>query len=79
MTDRSLTSRDGIREAMAYVLPQVNSAPTVAGYSPSQWVLGFQPNFPGDLLGDGLNPAHLGGSETLKPCCNDELQQRWLL
>ena len=66
MTDRSLTSRDGLREAMAYVLPQVNSAPTVAGYSPSQWVLGFQPNFPGDLLGDGLNPAHLGGSETFE-------------
>ena len=65
MTDRSLTSRDGLREAMAYVLPQVNSA-TVAGYSPSQWVLGFQPNFPGDLLGDGLNPAHLGGSETFE-------------
>ena len=66
MTDRSLTSRDGLREAMAYVLPQVNSAPTVAGYSPSQWVLGFQPSFPGDLLGDGLNPAHLGGSETFE-------------
>ena len=35
ITDRSLTSRDGLRKAMAYVLPQVNSAPTVADYSPS--------------------------------------------
>ena len=35
ITDRSLTSRDGLRKAMSYVLPQVNSAPTVADYSPS--------------------------------------------
>ena len=26
------------------------------------WVLGFQPNFPGDLTAEGLSPAQLGGS-----------------
>ena len=45
-----------------YVLPQINSTPSVAGFSPSQWVLGFQPDFPGELLAEGLNPSHLGGN-----------------
>ena len=62
MDDLKLTSIDGLRQALAYVLPQINSTPTVAGFSPSQWVLGFQPNFPGDLLAEGLNPSHLDGS-----------------
>ncbi len=62
MDDLELTSIDGLRQALAYVLPQINSTPTVAGFSPSQWVLGFQPNFPGDLLAEGLNPSHLDGS-----------------
>ena len=61
MDDLKLTSIDGLRQALAYVLPQINSTPTVAGFSPSQWVLGFQPNFPGDLLAEGLNPSHLDG------------------
>lgn len=52
LTDLKLDTVDGIRQALAYVLPQINSSPTVAGFSPSQWVLGFQPNFPGDLLKD---------------------------
>ena len=38
----------------------------MAGYSPSQWVLGFQPSLPGDFVGDGLNPAHLGGSASFE-------------
>jgi hypothetical protein len=45
-----------------FVLPQINSQPTVAGYSPAQWVLGYQPAFPGDLLQEQINPAQLGGS-----------------
>ena len=31
MDDRGLQDLDGLRQALAYVLPQVNSAPTVAG------------------------------------------------
>ena len=34
MNDRGLKDVDGLRQALAYVLPQVNSSPTVAGYSP---------------------------------------------
>ena len=46
-----------------FVLPQINnSQTTVAGYSPAQWVLGYQPAFPGDLLQEQINPAQLGGS-----------------
>ena len=62
LTDLNLTTVDGIRQALAYVLPQINSSPTVAGFSPAQWVLGYQPNFPGDLTAEGLSPAQLGGT-----------------
>ena len=61
MDDMQLTSVNGLREALAYTLPQINSTPSVAGYSPSQWVIGYQPGFPGDLLAEGLNPTHLDG------------------
>jgi len=62
MDDLKLSSINGLREALAYTLPQINSNPSVAGYSPSQWVIGYQPGFPGDLLAEGLNPCHLDGS-----------------
>ena len=62
MDDLDLHTVDGLRQALAYVLPQINSTPSVAGFSPSQWVLGFQPDFPGELLAEGLNPSHLGGN-----------------
>ena len=62
MGDLDLHTVDGLRQALAYVLPQINSTPSVAGFSPSQWVLGFQPDFPGELLAEGLNPSHLGGN-----------------
>ena len=62
MNDLGLQTVDGLRQALAYVLPQVNSTPSVAGFSPAQWVIGYQPAFPGDLLAEGLNPSHLGGN-----------------
>ena len=61
MTDLGLSAVGGIRQALAYVLPH-NPSPTVAGFSPSQWALGFQPNFPGDLTSEGLSPAQLSGA-----------------
>ena len=66
MDDLGLDSIDGLRQALAYVLPQVNSTPNVAGFSPAQWVLGFQPKFPGDLTSEGLNPGHLDGSASFE-------------
>ena len=62
MDDLGLQTVDGLRQALAYVLPQVNSTPSAAGFSPAQWVIGYQPAFPGDLLAEGLNPSHLGGN-----------------
>ena len=63
MTDMGLTDLDGLRQAVLYIVPQINANPTVAGYSPTQWVLGFQPNAPGHLSSEGLNPTHLDGSD----------------
>ena len=62
LDDMKLSTINGLREALAYTLPQINSTPSVAGYSPSQWVIGYQPDFPGDLLAEGLNPSHLDGT-----------------
>ena len=45
---------------------QVNSNPNVAGFSPAQWVVGFQPKFPGDLTSEGLNPGRLAGSASFE-------------
>ena len=49
MHDLKLEGREGIRQALTYILPQLNAQPTVAGFSPTQWVLGYQPAQPGLL------------------------------
>ena len=69
------TAQEGgsaIREALIYVVPQLNAQPNASGYSPSQWLLGQQPHFPGDLLNPHLSPLHLEGSKGFE----DELQKR---
>ena len=66
MDDLRLQTVDGLRQALAYVLPQINSTPSVAGFTPAQWVVGYQPAFPGDLLAEGLNPSHLGGNRSFE-------------
>ena len=69
------TAQEGgsaIREALVYVVPQLNAQPNASGYSPSQWLLGQQPHFPGDLLNPHLSPLHLEGSKGFE----DELQKR---
>ena len=38
----------------------------MSGFSPSQWVLGYQPHVPGDLLSDGLGPQHLDGNSSFE-------------
>ena len=57
----SSTSAD-VKEALRYVVPQVNAQPVVAGFSPTQWLLGKQPAVPGELLGDAVAAPHLGGN-----------------
>ena len=62
--DLSLSGAEGVKQAITYVLPQLNAQPTVAGFSPVQWVLGKQPTVAGELLGDHINPRHLQGDST---------------
>ena len=62
LNDRNLDGTAGLRTALTYVMPQINSAPTVAGFSPMQWVLGRQVQLPGELTDDRLSPVHCEGS-----------------
>ena len=70
--DLGLSGTSGIKEALVYVVPQINNTTNVAGFSPAQWVLGYQPHVPGDLLADGLGPQHLDGNSTFE----DNLSRR---
>jgi hypothetical protein len=55
---------EGLVTALNYVIPQINRAPNVCGFSPIQWTLGFMPHIPGLLVesSTGNNPAHLDPS-----------------
>ena len=70
--DLNLSGLDGIKESLVYVIPQINNTANVAGFSPSQWVLGYQPHVPGDLLSDSLGPQHLDGNSNFE----DSLSRR---
>ena len=61
MTDRNLDNTTGVRMALTYMLPQINSSTTVAGFSPMQWVLGKQVTLSGELCGERLLPGQLDG------------------
>ena len=70
MNDYGTSGGNAIREAISYVVPQLNANPSTSGFSPSQWVLGQQPSFPGELLGSSLAPMHLEAN------FEDELNKR---
>ena len=70
--DLELSGPDGIKESLVYVVPQINNTANVAGFSPSQWFLGYQPHVPGDLLSDDLGPQHLDGNSSFE----DSLSRR---
>lgn len=72
MDDMKVTGTKGIRQALTYVVPQLNDTVSVAGYSPSQWLLGKVPRLPGGLMQEELAPAHLGGHDQFEQL----LQQR---
>ena len=66
LNDRKLTNKKGIRAAITHIIPQQNGTPSVAGFSPSQWVLAYQPEL-SHLMDSNLNPAQLvGTNETLR-------------
>ena len=70
LADFGLTGSNAIRQALCYVVPQLNNTPSTSGFSPAQWVLGQSPEFPGELLSTNLTPVHLGES------FEDELTRR---
>ena len=59
MAERRLDDFKSLKEALTYVIPQINSTLSVGGFSPTQWVLGYQPHIPGSLLDSHVNQAHL--------------------
>ena len=70
MDDVQLNDASGIKEALTYCVPQINGTPSVAGFSPTQWVLGHQPQLAGSLLGDNFRPGHFGGHEAFEAMLN---------
>jgi hypothetical protein len=66
ISDLDLHGPDGLRTALTYILPQLNAQPTVAGYSPSQWLLGYQPSIGNLLTSDQITPVHLAGGSSFE-------------
>eukprot|EP00435_Cladocopium_sp_Y103_P020469 s5461_g5.t1 len=66
ITDLDLHGPDGLRTALTYILPQLNAQPTVAGYSPAQWLLGYQPSIGNLLTSDQITPVHLTGGTSFE-------------
>ena len=63
MADHQMDNLDGFKEALTYVIPQINSTLSVGGFSPTQWVIGHLPHLPGSLLDSHVNISHLSPSE----------------
>ena len=59
LDDYGLNGAKAIKQALSYVIPQMNCSPSISGFSPAQWLLGQSPDFPGELLGNLLTPVHL--------------------
>ena len=77
MMDLDLHGPDGIRTALTYILPQLNAQPTVSGFSPAQWLLGYQPT----VLLIILTRSHRCICPVVPPSkklCGGEVQQRIL-
>ncbi|CAE7846298.1 TY5A [Symbiodinium microadriaticum] len=53
---------ESLIEALTFVVPQLNQSLSVGGFSPTQWVLGYQPTVPGSLLDSNVNYSHLDPS-----------------
>lgn len=62
MDDLKLDRTDDIREVLTYCVPQLNGTASVAGCSPAQWGLGYQPELAGSLLStSNFRASHFGG------------------
>ena len=60
MDDMKISGPSGIRQALTYVVSQLNDTVSVADYTPLQWLLGKIFRLLGGLAQEGLSPAHLG-------------------
>eukprot|EP00439_Symbiodinium_sp_Y106_P023353 s6529_g2.t2 len=60
LEDHPPTGPESLVEALSFVVPQLNQTLSVGGFSPTQWVLGYQPNILGSLLDTNVNYSHLG-------------------
>ena len=70
MDDLGIDHVAGLKEGLTYIIPQMNATPSVAGFSPAQWVLGYQPQLSGDLLSDSFQPVHFGGNPDFEDLLN---------
>ena len=66
MADKQQDTMACLKEALIYVIPQINATLSVGGFSPTQWVLGYQPHLPGSLLDNHTNIAHLSPGESFQ-------------
>ena len=66
LEDNPPTGQESLVEALCFVIPQLNQSLSVGGFSPTQWVLGYQPNIPGSLLDSNVNYSHLDPTEAFQ-------------
>ena len=60
MDDMKISGPSGIRQALTYVVSQLNDTVSVADCTPLQWLLGKIFRLLGGFAQEGLSPAHLG-------------------
>ncbi|CAJ1416750.1 unnamed protein product [Effrenium voratum] len=71
------TGRDsiqGLKDALDFTVQALNRMSTYKGFSPNQWVLGYQPHLPGQLVEENLNPTQLQPSEQFQQKLQLQLQ-----
>ena len=69
LADYGINGEKAVKQALAYIVPQINNTPSTSSFSPAQWLLGQSPDLPGELLGTSLTPVHRESFE-------DELARR---
>ena len=62
MADLKLSGHKGLRQALVYVVPQLNATPSVAGFSPTY----IQVHLPGELSADAPPPTQLDGNQSFE-------------
>lgn len=74
MEDNSVEGLEGLREALAWVVPAINQFTFVNGYSPIQLALGNQPHVPGLLTDERTQPQQLSEESLVREKLNKRSQ-----